>query len=350
MFENDSVVYCYVIAIALVLIFIGLGQVIVKGKHILEQFIVGSFVYFSIFHCFAFPMTLYGAKLSTLSIVWIVVVCVIVICLIRHGNYRKCFERWNLHLDQHEMLYLLIAVLLFLYIWNKSMYATGGVGWDTSHYIGSIYNAVYTDTLYQYNGAEGTKLETLNLHFAPCSFYMHSAVLCKIFQIHPLLVQRYTIGAVAVLLAMSIIYKMISLILKDRRKSLLAFAVAELLMFYYYTSYTGPFFLMNRVVEAKAWCAMIIYPGLAWALLKLYQDTEKKNWLYVFLIGFASVPISMSSLVGTPVMILAVTIVLMLRDKKWKHGLYGIACMVPNGVYCLMYLAFIYGMLRIEVR
>lgn len=351
MFENDSVQLAFLMAVILTVIFVALGKLILKKKSdILEQFIVGAFVYFGLFQCFAFPFTMIGIRLSRLSIVWmIVVVGIFVLSFIPLiGNCKQYISQ--LHMNQHEILYGLLAVFLFNFIWEKSLYSYGSVGWDTSHYIGSISNAVYTDSLYQFDGAEGWPLSTINLHFAMCGFYMHTAVLCQVFHIHPLLVQRYTIGSIAILLAVIIIYKTITLILKNRRRSLQALVIGELLLFYYYTSYTGPFFLLNRIVEAKTWCAMVIYPALAWALVKLYQKTEKESWLCVFAIAFASVSISVSSLIGVPVMILAVTVAIAFRDRRWKECLYGIICMIPNGLYCLLYLMSKFGWLVFEVR
>lgn len=103
-------------------------------------------------------------------------------------------------------------------------------------------------------------------------------------------------------------------------------------------------FLLVRGYEAKGFCANVIIPAIFYIALCFWKDVRtREKWVMLFLVCFASVPVSMSAIMIVPVMvaILMATELVVKRDFSmiWK----GIVCVIPNGIYLIAYYLFTQG-------
>jgi hypothetical protein len=87
-------------------------------------------------------------------------------------------------------------------------------------------------------------------------------------------------------------------------------------------------------------------------LYRLWKNSRAiQNWAELFLVAFASVAVSMSSLVLVPALIGIMLLAQLFVERQWDGALVlkGIVCMMPNVCYLVVYLAFTRGWLVVEV-
>lgn len=325
---------------------IAAGKILNLDLRIYEIEITGFFVYFGIFQLAALPLILWKQPFQLLFYLWIA------ICLVCNGYVllKARSELWNalcqIHtrIRQQNRLLLCTAVLFILFTCcyhGVQQY----IGWDTSYYIGTVNTTLYTNTMYIYNGNSGAAEAYLDLRYALSSFYMHSAVLCRLWHISALMMQKYVAGSICICMHGLLVFAIGKKLFPGKDKTALLFLILETALNYgFYTSYTTSSFLLIRGYEAKGYCANVIIPALFYMAL-CFQKTAKNRtcWIMLFLIGFASVPISMSSILIVPVMMVVILVTEWLIKKDRRLLCYGIICVIPNGIYLVVYFLYTIG-------
>lgn len=308
--------------------------------------ITGFFVYFGIFQIAALPMILLQRSLSELVILWI---CISVAV----NGYVLIWARqqlWNMIWRTAAGIWrmkgiLLIFVLLLAAISCYFQAAQPYMGWDTSYYVGTVNTTVYTDSMYIYNGNSGAAEKYLDMRYALSTFYMHSAVWCKISTVSAMMIQKYVMGTVCILnygLVLFAIGK--KLFHSDDRKALLMLGLAFIFNYGFNTIYSTSSFLLLRGYEAKGFCANAVIPAVFYAALCLWESPrERAYWGMLFIIGFSSVPVSMSSILIVPAMIVIILIAEWLIKREGKLLWNGLWCVIPNAVYLVVYFLYIQG-------
>lgn len=310
-----------------------------------ETIIAGFFLYFGFFQIVALPLILLQYPFHILFYLWIgicVIINVYVIIFARNSLLNEAFiiTGW---LGQQKR-YLIIGVLLCIGFTCYFHAVQPYMGWDTSYYVGTVNTTVYTDTMYVYNGNSGVK-EQINFRYALSAFYIHSAFLCKLGNVSALIMQKYVVGALCICMHGLIIFAIGKKIFRGNSVRALQFLIAEIVLNYgFCTIYTTSSFLLIRGYEAKGFCANVIIPAIFYITLCLWNDVRKREkWVILFLISFASVPVSMSSILIVPAM-LAIVLATELIIKRDLHIIWkGILCVIPNGIYLIVYYLYTQG-------
>lgn len=311
-----------------------------------DVLILGFFVYFGIFQIAALPMVLLQRSLKELVILWLgVSVAVNGYVLIRARR-----ELWEMVCRIAAGVWrmkgvLLIVVLLLVGISCYFQAVQYYMGWDSSYYIGTVNTSVYTDSMYRYNGNSGIAEKFLDLRYALSTFYIHSAVLCKVSTVSAVMMQRYVMGTVCVLSHSLLVFAIgRKLFRRDDKKALLVLGLVLFFNFGFHTMYSASDFLLMRGYEAKGFCANVVIPAIWYAVLCLWEDLRKReSWGMLFWIGFSSVPLSMSSILIVPAIIVIALAAEWFIKKDGRLLWYGIWCVIPNGIYLVVYFLYTQG-------
>lgn len=311
-----------------------------------ETALAGFFLYFGVFQAAALPMVLLQRPFHELAALWAILSLLIngaVLLLARRELYRLAFGMFC-SLWQAKGILLLGALSLVAftcYFQSAQQY----IGWDTSYYIGTVNTTVYTDSMYIYDGAAGTVSKYLNLRYALSTFYMHSAVLCKLSSVDAILVQKYVVGTLCILLYALILFAMGKrLFAQDTRKSLAMLIWGMLLNYGFNTIYTTSSFLLLRGYGAKGFCANVAIPAVFYFALCLWEGRrEREHWWLLFFVGFASVPLSMSCILIVPALIFIILVTEWIVRRDWKALWRGFWCVLPNGLYLIAYFLYTQG-------
>lgn len=311
-----------------------------------EVILTGFFVYFGIFQIVALPMILLQRPFHELTALWVGFILLANIILLFWARR----ELWKLAAGicrgfwQAKGIALLCALLIIgftCYFHSAQQY----LGWDTSYYIGTVNTTVYTDSMYVFDGADGTAGKFLNLRYALSSFYMHSAILCRLASMNAIIVQKYVIGTICILVHALILFSIGKRLFGRESKKALSFLFWGMFLNYgFNTIYTTSSFLLLRAYEAKGFCANVVIPAIFYAAICLWESQQKReHWWMLFFFVFASVPLSMSSIFIAPVLTAILLAAEWLIRRDWRILWRGFWCVVPNGLYLAVYFLYTQG-------
>lgn len=304
-----------------------------------ETGIFGFFVYFGLFQLAALPLIFSQRPFHELVILWIVILAVVNILAVLFT--RK--ELGNLFLRSAAGLWrnkgILLAAVIALIAFCCWFQATQQyMGWDTTYYIGTVNTTVYTDTMYVYDGNSGQMAKTLDLRYALSAFYMHSAFWCKLTGLSGMLIQKYVIGTICILMHGWIMFAIGRKLFPDEKKALFMVGLMFVLHLGFHTGFGVSDFLLIRGYEAKGFCANVVIPAMFYAILCLWKDRNKReSWFFAFMVCFSSVPLSMSSLVIIPALMVIAILAEWLVERNWQILWRAFWCILPNGIYFVVY-------------
>lgn len=335
--------------------------------------LTGIFAYHSLFQLEALPLILCKQRLSRLTLLWGITITAVLVCWLflerRRGKLpwgvRRtdgAYQKWKG--GKQRGLYFLIYAVMMLAVAVQMYYiiTKDYLGWDTAAYVGTIGNSVTTDRMYVYNGESGKKESYLDFRYALSSFYMHAAVWCRVLPVHIIYYAKIVQGGVLAILANTVIFEIGRFLFSGERyrgkltgRQVTGCAAgmviaAVVLNFFYQSIFTTSEFLLNRALEAKAYCANLLLPFLFLLCLMMWRDSSRKETkLMLFITALGSVPMSMSALVTAPALITVMMVPVLLRDKKLRQvGLY-LLCMLPNLLYLVIYLLYTMKIIRIGI-
>lgn len=348
------------ICILLVLLYLAIyqiwGQILCyvlkwKNNDILKVEFCGFFLYFGFFQMIALPLILLKRSLSMLSYIWVALNILIIALFVFLIVTKRCIIKVK-QLEDTSLVTRLLMIVAFLIVIGQAYY--GAVqfytGWDTAYYLGTMNSAVYTNTMYQYDGSTGRIVSDINLRYALSTFFMNTAVVAKITGLHILTIQRYVVSSICVLMSNLIVYLIGKLIFSnDARKTSVLVILNVVFSYYLISEYSTSQFLLLRGYEAKGYCANVVIPATLYCMLRIWKRESKANWKLLFLVAFASVPISMSAILIVPVLIGLMLLAQVIIKKNWKELIYGFICVLPNILYLLLYFLYARGLLIIGV-
>lgn len=341
-------------------LFLSLGGLVL---HVLKEkfsfslaVLSGFFFYHLIFNLVALPCILTGQTLTTLIRIWLPLLGVLLICgtwLSKDSVLASCkglASELKAQLKKPSSLLLpalaAASVLFILYLSVCSYY----MGWDTAFYMRTVLHAVQNDSMYTLDAASGQAASVLSLRYALSSFYMNSAIFCRLMNLHPLILQNITGGSVCVLLAFMVIYRIGLFLFGDNRdKACLAIVFAAAIHVSHASLFSPSEFLLLRSYEAKACCANIVLPFIVYSQLRLWKDPESwSGWGLLFLGAAAANAISMSSLLTVPLLMAGGSLIWLVSRNLKALGR-TLICLIPCLLYIGAYLLEYTGLLVIPI-
>ena len=225
-------------------------------------------------------------------------------------------------------------------------------GWDTSFYIGSMNEAIKTDTLYRFTGDTGLRESTLSPRYALSGFFMFFTVIASVCRIHPLLIAFYAIRPLGVILAALTVRQIgLTLFKREEKPALLFTSLFLVIQLTWVTIYKTSFFV-ERMYEAKGWCAYVLLPFTALLLFRLFlrKGRGRREWLLLAMTALAAIPVSMSSLVLYPALIFIGTAAMLpWCEERGAAIRRGILLMLPNILAAFVYILMSKGIFVIQI-
>lgn len=328
-----------------------------------EMLCIGFFLYFAVFQMTALIMILTKQKLHVLGQVWLVLLVLLLAWAAaavwqdekqqRAGNRQHAASVKKIRPAAVVRLLMALMVAAVLCECATAVLMQRRIGWDFAYYIGNMTTSVATDTMYIYDGSSGLMRSHLELRYALSSFYMNTAWISQMTGISALVLQKYVTGVLCVLLTNAVVYSFaMEVFQRDRKKTAVLVTITILLTIFWDVYDTAAQFLLLRNYEAKAYCANVVMPMVCYLLYRIWKNSaQPQSWAELFVTAFASVAVSMSSLVLVPALITIMLLAHLLVERRWDFVLIrrGICCMMPNVCYLVVYLAFTRGWLIVEV-
>lgn len=225
---------------------------------------------------------------------------------------------------------LLFLVLLVVQIWygmGNQLYVSR---YDTSYYNGNAINALYTDTMYQYDAYTGVYVgKAVAWHD---SYSMLIAFLAKLFFMHPLVVVNRIMGVIEIVAANLAVYEIALRLSKGKRAVAVWTTLIRALIgvLCWNLGEVPGYYLWTRMAESKSMLANVYLPLALFAIVLAAEETEKKQcWIMLGVFAFAGATMSMSGVFMIPMLLGVGLLPVLLRRKKLKYWGYAVLSVLP---------------------
>lgn len=326
---------------------------IVRGNEKKDSvMLMGVFTYAILFWMIGFPLKLLKIKVSTIGIVWLVVLGVGV-ALILWKWHRALWDDLKFRVRdiwEHKWTSAGIAAVILLELIWVELQSVPGSPLDASYYIGEVSSAVFDNMAGVSDPHSGAPLSYFSAAYVMETYLLHSSVVCRLFHIAPLIEVRTVMAAVAVILFNIVLIHIGRCLFKDCRwKILLLLSGACVFCLFSGSYYAQGTFLLLRAYEGKNFLANIFIPVIFLYFLQLLEEERRSVWAGLLLAVCASFTYSMSAIFLLPVMLFGVFVPLVLNKRSWKTALKAGGCMVPCGAAMAFYLLASKGYILLSI-
>ena len=312
-------------------------------KSLSERLVYGCFAYFLLFEIVTVPMILFKAPFHYLVSLWLVVIGVICVTAVLLELFGSCGRLAAQGGGLAGIALTAAAVLVVCGLAVSSAFQRY-IAWDPGYYIGAMNTTLYTDTMYIYDGADGTPDTVINLRYALSAFYMQFTVWCRLLSIPARTMAWWVMRPLCVLLAGLSVYRIGAEV--GREDSATASGLVLLwagIDFFWTELHTTAYFLFVRGYEAKGYCANVVLPMVLCACIALLRHPLAENgeaWKRLGVVSWASIAISMSSMAIVPACIAVLTLVLLVQTGRVQALRNAFLCVLPNLCIVAIYLLF----------
>lgn len=306
---------------------------------------IGFFMYYFIFQIISLPLILTRQALSTLSIVWTVVVLLVFIfsMVLNKNVWKHSYQQIISHKWWNPASVIIFLIILAQIVLVLSHYTNNHM--DAAYYVGKVSTDVYTNTIGQYDPYTGEKLAFFAMRYLPATYNVHDAVICQLSGLHPLIETKTTMSVIVILLSNLVSYKCAEILFQDYKKAQVCmFFFISIINLFNYSAFTSSGFYFYRTFEGKSILANIILPAIFYTFLRLYKDRRSNaNWFMMLIISCSGNAISMSSLMIVPVAITAaIGTLFLLKPDRTLIPRY-LICIIPCLAGLVYYLAMSKG-------
>lgn len=311
-----------------------------------EAVLSGFFIYFSFFQLYFLVGSFLYFRFDVFSVGWFAIqfMCSILLFLkMKKKIIRSIVETYLFIKDWiigHPIIaFVSFAIILFSYV---RIVTRPLVAPDPSTYIGNMNLMLYRNRLFIAGYAIDPK-EIMR------GYYYQFASLSYIIGVKPIAVCFYVARTVGFISANLVSYLLGKVIFSDNHVKIIYFLTAfQIICYIWFSAYCTDFYT-RRIYEAKGYCQYIVCPFMVYFWIILNQKKKVCDisaWALMFLCAVASIPISASTLMVTPVSVLFGFVAtfsanykeMEIKDKIRLLG-YSILSALPNLAYILYFAA-----------
>lgn len=329
------------------IIFQSLGYAMCKSKYFpdantyLQKSIYGFLGYHVLFWCISFPCTLRNKSLKFLTIVWCIFISIFILIII--------FYYFNRLLDMYKCAFItalkyklyLIPCLFIIILFIYYICVNGSVDIDSRTYIGEVTSMIDTGKLSGISVTSGMHTQLIQFKRSFSMFGANSAVLCNIFQIHPLVFCRTTRATINVLFFCGTSFEIFRWLYRAKVDSiehalLCVMLTISTVFFFANTIYTESTFLLHRAYEGKAYCATTFVLITILITIYLCEFMDKRFFFLLFLDLLAGISISASATFVLPLISSGILLIQSFIKKRWEYIWGTILTILPNLIYLVL--------------
>lgn len=338
---------CVIILFLELNIYLCFGYIMGKIKFIPEartfilKGIYGFIGYHVLFWCIAFPCTLLDGFLTSLIFLWeIPLASILLFIFILH--FKKLVKLYrNAIIAAWNNLLFLLPCLVFGILLTYYLCVNGDIDIDSRTYIGEVTSMIDTDRLAGISVTSGMEIQFIQLRRSFSMFGANSAVLCKLFQVHPLVFCRTTRAAINAIFFTGTVFELFRWFFRYHKSAIShAFMCTTLAQGFIFafanTIYTESRFMLYRAYEGKAYCSSTLILITILITLTLCDSNDIRFFILLFFDMLAGMSISASSTFILPLAGGSIILAYAFYQKKWSYIPTLLLTILPNLVYIIL--------------
>ena len=327
------------------LVGVATSKILKLDNNPVRELFVGMFMYGILFFIYVLPMKFRLVPVDKIGKIWAVIVGIIclVIVITLHKYMFSGLKEWGKYLKKNKVSAIVVGVFTAAQITFVEIYCRLVAGFNQVWFVGWVSNGVLHNELMTYDVDTGAPLSAFRSDRYLCTFLDHSAVVCKITGMHPMVEVRTVLTGVFVLMQCLVVWELCKCIGKERQdKAIFAFlfywAVRNLMVG---SQLLPSFFTYFRTYEGKGFVMNVPIPMMMLLMWNWYDDPKQSKYLWEsFIIIWGSMTYSLSMMFTFPFVLAAYIPFMLLRKDGKKYMLrnivvIGAECVIFFGVYYL---------------
>lgn len=253
-----------------------------KEGDFVRTFLGGMFLYEIAFSVFVIPLKLKMISLTTIAIVWGCIWIGSLICIL--VCFRKSSKAPLLSLkryfSENQLFVILVSVFVFVEIVFSAIYGRWSSSNNPAEYVAYVTTAVFTDQLGTTDPWTGMLRQSFEPRLLTQTFLDHSAVVAKIFHVHPLVEIRHVVPAMFYITGAMAVFLLAEAIFKKSSQQTIFFFIYQAAAAVTTRGYLMPgYYLFFRNYEGKDAIPALVIPLAFYTVWKLYEDPGDKDVL-----------------------------------------------------------------------
>ncbi|MGN0361298.1 MAG: DUF6077 domain-containing protein [Bilifractor sp.] len=314
-----------------------------KDADFIRTFLGGMFLYEIAFSIFVIPLKLKMISLTTIAIAWgcIWAGSLVCICVFFRKNCKAPVLSLKSYISDNRLFVILISVFVFVEIVFSAIYGRWSSSNNPAEYVAYVTTAVFTDQLGTTDPWTGMIRQSFEPRLLTQTFLDHSAVVAKIFHVHPLVEIRHVVPAMFYITGAMAVFLLAQAVFRKSSQQTVFFFVYQAASAVTTRGYLLPgYYLFFRNYEGKDAVPALVIPLAFYTVWKLYEDPEDKEVLLfgsICMIG--SYFYSGSTMYLVPVIFLAFIPGIIFCRKHLRMFCDFLLLLAPHILYTAYYMA-----------
>lgn len=316
-----------------------------EKNNIFLAFVVGYLLEFATFELLYVPMYFAKIPFQIVSYTWIA--CVSIVTLISLFINRKSWK--DIGKATIEMIKTVPKMLTIVFLgclvfqMLMSSWQIQNIDLDDSFYVATINTTIETNSLFQYNGYDGSEYTTAPLRYSLSGLVIYFATLSQILQIHPAILTHTIWPIIAIPLEFMVYALIASEIFQKNKEKIMYFLIflSIIYIFGYVSVYMNFSYFAYRSSQGKALIGNLILPMIGLCYFHCIRNNKFADWFILFCTAIASCFTTELGVFLTPFMIGILAILDVTQNRRVSHLLKFGCCCLPQLVIGTLYLILI---------
>ena len=204
---------------------------------------------------------------------------------------------------------------------------------DDSFYLSTATTTLYTNTINQFDPTTGFPFDHIFTRVVFSPFPVYIAYISSLSGVHPTII-AHTIFPIVFIPASYLAVYLIGLEILGNTKKAITFILflSAINLFSAYSSKNSSIYLIGRIWQGKSILANLMLPMLFLSLFFISKEAKNRYYIFAFIVIFASILSSTSSVFLGPLMILAYSLTSSFLSKSVREAFKYIPLIVPYGL------------------
>lgn len=326
----------------------------VKCISMVNSIIMGFWAEGLIFFVFIMPFKVAMVKVSTVSWIWLAVwlTTIIAVVVVWHRAIWQNILDAGREIIARKSTVIVIGIVVIAELVYEMLCGNYTDGNGAAYFVGAAASDIFKNHFGVVEPEIGTMVSAFNTMYFLQTYVHHTAVVCKLTGLVPLVEMRGVMSEVVILMNALVTYELARVIFKKKRKKVLFFWLAyqAFILLFAHSVYIPAYYLFYRTFEGKTIFGMLLIPYIFVCFWKLYDNAKDIHTLVCLVIALlGSFTFCMSTMYVLPFLLLAFLPVALVQ-RSWRQLVNWCIMMVPSALSILYYIMVMKGIIELTIR